>query len=109
VGASSIDHHECIFPREWRRIAPARVFIELRALGEGPRGHEAPHHVTVFELVPNGVHELSAGFLEEPLEVVHRRPRLTLIVVRGGRGAFHAGAVRLPIVAIITVSRGMVS
>jgi hypothetical protein len=56
--------------------------------------------------VPNGVCVVWAGFLKEPLKVVHRRPRLMLVAVRGGRDAPHASAGHLPIVAIIEVSRG---
>jgi hypothetical protein len=68
----------------YSRIAPTRVFIELRTLGEGPRGHEAPPHAVVFELVPDEVRVVWAGFLKETLEVVHRWPRLMLVTVRGG-------------------------
>jgi hypothetical protein len=41
-----------------------------------------------------------AGLLEKPFEVVHRRPRLMLIVACGGWGAPHTGATRLAILAI---------
>jgi hypothetical protein len=36
MGASLIDHHDSIFLRERRRIAPVGPFIELGALGNGP-------------------------------------------------------------------------
>jgi hypothetical protein len=72
-GTSSIDHHDYVFPRERYRIAPAWVFDELHTPGEGPRGHEAPHHATAFENVPDGVCVVWVGFLEEALEVVRRR------------------------------------
>jgi hypothetical protein len=42
-----------------------------------------------------------AGFLEEPLEVVHRRPHLTIVAVRGSRDASHNGATYLPVVVIV--------
>jgi hypothetical protein len=83
-GASSIDHHDCIFPDKRCRIAPARVFVELCTLGGGPQGHEAPHHATVLELVLDGVCVVWTGLLEEPLEVVRRRPHLMLSTVCGG-------------------------
>jgi hypothetical protein len=47
-----------------------------------------------------------AGFLEEPLEVVHRQPGLMLVTMHSGRDAPHAEAAPLPIVAIIMVNRG---
>jgi hypothetical protein len=56
--------------------------------------------------VSDGVCVVWAGFLEEPLEVVRRRPHLTLVVVHGGRDAPHTGATRLPVVAIVVVGRG---
>jgi hypothetical protein len=55
--------------------------------GDGPRGHEAPHHVVVLELVPDGVCMVWAGLLEEPLEVVCERPRLTLVAPCESRDA----------------------
>jgi hypothetical protein len=44
-----------------------------------------------------------AGLLQEPLEVVHRRPRLMLVTVCGGRDAPHARSTHLPAVAIVVV------
>jgi hypothetical protein len=84
VEASSIDHHDCVFPGERRRIAPARVFVMLRTRGEGPRGHETSHHVAVLELVPDKVCVVWAGFLDEPLEVVRRWTHLILVAVWAG-------------------------
>jgi hypothetical protein len=104
--ASSIDHHDYFFPRERHRIAPAWVFIELRTPGEGPRGHEGLHYAAVIELVPDGVCMIWAGFLDERLEVVRRRPHLTLVAMRYSRHASRAGAARLPVVAVIMVGRG---
>jgi hypothetical protein len=50
--------------------------------------------------MPDGVYVVWAGLLEKPFEVVHRRPRLMLVIVRGGRSAPHARATRLAIVAL---------
>jgi hypothetical protein len=47
-----------------------------------------------------------ASFLEEPLEVVYRRPRLTLVAIRGGRDAPHARALCLFVIVVIVVGRG---
>jgi hypothetical protein len=105
-GAPPVDHHNDVFLGEVRRIFPVRTFIELCTLGEGPRGHEAPHHAAVLELVRDGVCIVWAGFLEEPLEVVRGWPRLMLVTACGGWDAPHARATRLPVVAIIMVSCG---
>jgi hypothetical protein len=40
---------------------------------------------------------------KKPFEVVHRRPRLTLVIACGSRGAPHAGAAHL---AIVVIGRG---
>jgi hypothetical protein len=56
--------------------------------------------------VPNGVCVVWAGFLQEPLEAVRGRPRLTLVATRDGRGVPHTRAARLPIVAIVVASLG---
>jgi hypothetical protein len=60
----------------------------------------------VLELVPDEVCVVWSSFLKEPLEVVFRRPRLMLVAACSGRSASHAGAARLPIVAIIMVGCG---
>jgi hypothetical protein len=60
----------------------------------------------VLELVPDEVCVVLSSFLKEPLEVVCRRPRLTLVAACSGQSASHAGAARLPIVAIIMVGCG---
>jgi hypothetical protein len=44
--------------------------------------------------------------LEEPLEVVHGQPCLTLVIVCDSRGAPHTRAARLSIVAVIMVGHG---
>jgi hypothetical protein len=53
--------------------------------------------------VPDGVHVVCAGHLEESLEVVYRRPHLMLDAVYGSHDVPHAGVARLPIVAIVIV------
>jgi hypothetical protein len=102
-GAPSIDRHDYIFQEKRRRIAQARIFVELHILGEGPRGHEGPHHTAVLELVLVCV--VWAGFLEEPLEVVCRWPCLTLVAVHGSQDAPYVGAPHLSIIAAVVVSR----
>jgi hypothetical protein len=105
-GASIINCHDYIFPGEGHNVAPTWVLIELRTPGREPRDHETHHHVTVLELVPDGLHVVWAGLLEESLEVVGRRPHLTLVAVCGSRDAPHVGAAHLPIVAVIVVGCG---
>jgi hypothetical protein len=65
-----------------------------------------PHHATVLELVPDGVCMVWVGFLMEPLEVVHGRPRLTLVATCGGQDVPHTGATQHPVVAIVMVGCG---
>jgi hypothetical protein len=101
-----LDDHDDIFLDEGHHIAPVQTFVELRTPGEGPRGHEAPHHATIFELVTDGVCMVWAGFLEGSLELVLGQHCLTLVTACGGRDAPHAKATCLPVVAIIMVDRG---
>jgi hypothetical protein len=75
--------HNCVFSGEGPRVAPARVFIEFRTLGEGPRDHETLHHLIVLELVSNGIRVVWAGLLKESHEVVCRWSHLMPIAVRG--------------------------
>jgi hypothetical protein len=50
--------------------------------------------------VPDEVCVVWADLLEKPFEVFCRRPRLTLVIACGGRGARHAGAARLTVIAV---------
>jgi hypothetical protein len=54
-GASLENHHDGVLFKEQCYIAPIGSLVRLGAPGEGSRGHEAPHHDTVIEFVPNGV------------------------------------------------------
>jgi hypothetical protein len=99
-GVPPVDRHDGFVLGEGRRIAPVWTFIKLRTPGEGPYGHEAPHHATVLELVLDGVFVVWAGFLVEPLEVVHWRPCLTLVAAYNGRDAPHAGAAHLLVIVV---------
>jgi hypothetical protein len=56
--------------------------------------------------VPDGVCVVWAGFLKELLEVVCRRPPLTLVAMHGGQDVPHARSTRYPIVAVVMVDRG---
>jgi hypothetical protein len=105
-GASTVNHHDCGFPREGHHVAPAWVLVEFHTPGRGPRDHETLHHVMVLQLVPDMVHVVWAGLLEEFLEVVSRWPRLTLVVVHDSHDVPNAGATRLPVVVVIVVDRG---
>jgi hypothetical protein len=49
-GASSIDHHDCVFSEERHHVTTTRVFIEFRTPGEGPQDHEILHHAAVLSL-----------------------------------------------------------
>jgi hypothetical protein len=76
------------------------VAADSSSLGERPRGHEASHHATLIELVLDRVCVVWAGLFEKPLEVVCRQPRLSLVAVCDGQGAFPARAACLTIIAI---------
>jgi hypothetical protein len=86
MGAFSVDRHDYVFQGKRHYVVPIRIFVWPRTSSDGPRGHEAPHHVTILELVSDGVYVVYAGFFEKPLDVVCRQPYLTLVIARGGRG-----------------------
>jgi hypothetical protein len=90
VGASIINHHDRVFSREEHRVAPARVLIVSRTLGRGHRDHETLHLVTILKLVPDEVPMVWVGLLEESLEVISRRRRLTLVAVGDSHDTPHA-------------------
>jgi hypothetical protein len=92
-GASVIDHHDRIFPRERHHITSARVFIVFHTTGEGPRDHEILYHVVVLKLVLDGVHVVRAGLLEESLKVVCRRSCLVLATMCGSCDVPHTEGV----------------
>jgi hypothetical protein len=69
-GASPKNHHDSILFGERCFVTPIGSFIRLEAPGEGFRGHEALHHATVLEFVPDGVSVIWPSLLKEPLEVV---------------------------------------
>jgi hypothetical protein len=56
--------------------------------------------------VPDGVRAVWVGLTDESVEVVGRRPRLTLVAVRGSHDTPYAEAARLTIDVVITVGRG---
>jgi hypothetical protein len=95
-GASSIDHHDCVFSEERHHVATAWVFIEFRTPGEGPQDHEILHHAAVLELVPNGLRVVWEG----SSEVVCRWPRLMLVAARSNHDAPPARAACLLIVVV---------
>jgi hypothetical protein len=97
-GASSKDRHYCVFPGESQHVPRARVSVDFCTLSEEPRDHDTLHHVTVLELVPNGVCVVWLHLLEEPLEVLYRRLYLTVVVVHDGRDTHHIEATCLPII-----------
>jgi hypothetical protein len=66
--------HDDILLMEWCSIAPLGSFIRLGSPGKGSRGHEAPHHGTVLEFVPDRVGMVRANLLKKPLEVIYRCP-----------------------------------
>jgi hypothetical protein len=105
-GASCIDRHDHVFPRERHRVASSWVFIEFHTPGGGSPDHETLHHVTVLELVPDGVCVVWACLFEEPHEVVHKRPHLTLVATFSNHDAPSVGATYLHLVTIILVDRG---
>jgi hypothetical protein len=53
--ASTMDRHDCILLGEEYRVTLTRVFIEFLTSGKGPRYHETLHHVTILEVMPDGV------------------------------------------------------
>jgi hypothetical protein len=102
-GASTIDRHDCVFPRERHHVAPAWVFIEFCTTDKGPQDHETLHHATVLELVPHGVCVVWVGLLEDSFGVICRWPHLTLVTSHDSRDAPPVGAAYLPVVAIVMV------
>jgi hypothetical protein len=106
VGVSFIDHHDCVFPGQRHHVTPARVFVEFRTSGEGPRNQETLRHVTVYELVPYGVRVVQVGLLKESLDVVCRRPHLTLVAMRSSHNTPHIRVDCLLVIAVIMVGRG---
>jgi hypothetical protein len=106
VEASTTDHHDCLLPEEGHHVAPAQVFIELCTSGKGTRDHDTLHHITVLELVPDGVRLVWVGLLKDSLEVVCRWPRPTLVAMCGSRDVPHVEAACLPVVVVIVVGHG---
>jgi hypothetical protein len=100
---SSIDHHDHVFPGERQHVTSAWAFIEFCTPGGGPQACETLHQVTVLELVPGGVCVIWVSLHEELLEVVHRRPHLTLVTMQSARDAPNARAAYHPLVAVIMV------
>jgi hypothetical protein len=70
------------------------------------QGHEAPHHATVLEFVPDGVGVVWASLLKEPLEVVRRRPHRASTAARGARDAPQARATCFLAMILITMGHG---
>jgi hypothetical protein len=56
--------------------------------------------------MPDGVCVVWASFLMDPLEVVCRRPRLTLVAMRGGGDTSCARVAHLTVITTIVVSHG---
>jgi hypothetical protein len=56
--------------------------------------------------MPDGVRVVWVGLLEEPLEVVCRWPRRTLVAARSSQAASHARATYLPVVTVIIAGHG---
>jgi hypothetical protein len=73
--------------------------------GQGSHDHEILHHVTVLELMLDGVCMVWTGLLEESLEVVCRQPHLALAVVCSSHNMTHAGAICFLIIAAVIVHR----
>jgi hypothetical protein len=101
--ASTVNHHDHIFPREGHHVTPAQVLIESCTPGRGPQNHETLYHVAVLELMPDEVCVVWVGHLEESLEVVGRRPHLTLVTLHGSRDVPLAGAAHFLVFAIVIV------
>jgi hypothetical protein len=69
--------------------------------GEGPRGHEIIHHVTVLELVLDYVCMLRACLLKKSLEVVCWWPCLALATACGSRDVLHVGVIRFLFIIVV--------
>jgi hypothetical protein len=102
-----VDHHDCIFPGEWCHVASAWVFLEFATPGEGPQCREVLHHVTVLELMLDGVHMIWTGLLEKSLKVVSWWPHLVLATMHGSCNIPHVGAVCFLDTVIIVVSHDL--
>jgi hypothetical protein len=96
-----IDRHDHIIPEDRHHIAPARVFLGLLVLGEGPQGHDILHHAAVLEHVIDGVCVVRACLLKKSLEVVYQRLCLELATARGGSDTLHVGAARFLVIIIV--------
>jgi hypothetical protein len=99
-GGVPINRHDNIFLGERRRVAPVWRLIELCSLGERPRGHEASCLAALLELVSNRVCVVWVGLFDKPLDVVCRRPRLSLFATSGGQGVSPTGGACLAVVAV---------
>jgi hypothetical protein len=88
--------------------SPRRGVVSLSsgASGEGPRGHEILYHATVPELVLDGIGMVRTSILQELLEVIHGRSRLTLATTYGDHDAHHVGATHLLVVASVLTDHG---
>jgi hypothetical protein len=81
--------------------------VDFHSSREGPRGYEIIHHVTVPELVLDGVGVVWVSLFKELLNVVHGRSRLAVAAARNLCGAPYAGAACSLIDAAVVISRGL--
>jgi hypothetical protein len=105
--APSEDHHFHVLSGEGHRVIFDGGFNDLCAPGKGPHGHETLHQAAVSELVLDGIGVIQARFLEELLKVAYERSCLALVVARGFRGVFYAGAACLLIDVAVIVGYGL--
>jgi hypothetical protein len=68
------------------------------------RGHVVLHHGELLKLVPDGVHMVRAGHLEELLKVIGGLPSQALEVTLSGSGVFFVGAVGLLVIVIVVAA-----
>jgi hypothetical protein len=99
-GASPVNRHDSVFLKKRCHVAIIWPIIEHCSPGKRPHGHEASHHATILEHVPDVVCVVWIGLFKKPLEVDYRRHHLLLITMCVGRRVSPTGAARLTIIAI---------
>jgi hypothetical protein len=89
-----------LLPGDGCRALCARVPFGLLAFGESPRGHEALHHGTLFELVFDRVCIVQTCHFEKFLKVLIRLPCQALGITLDGCEILHIRAVHFFVVVV---------
>jgi hypothetical protein len=103
-GRSAKDCHDRHLPENGCQALPTRVFLELLALGECPRGHKIFHDGAVLQLMFDGVRMVQTCHFEKLLKIVLRVPHLAFEVMLDGRDVLLIGVVRFLVIAVVADS-----